>query len=81
MSDFEILAGLVKAKTVDCGVLVADLHPADFCVPARTAFPVLTDLVFHIAVRSGIMEIEAYQLSWAYIYIASASGQENNIGI
>ena len=58
MSDFEILAGLVKAKTVDCGVLVADLHPADFCVPARTAFPVLTDLVFHIAVRSGIMEIE-----------------------
>ena len=58
MSDLEILAGLVKAKTVDCGVLVADLHPADFCVPARTAFPVLTDLVFHIAVRSGIMEIE-----------------------
>lgn len=57
MSDFEILASLIKEKTVDCGVLVADLHPADFYLPYGWPFPVLTDMAFHITVLSGELDI------------------------
>ncbi len=57
MSDFETISSLVTDKIIFCGVLVADLHPADFYVPEGEGFPVITDLVFHIIVQKGCMKI------------------------
>ena len=59
MSDFETLSSCLTADRIMVyGVLVADLHPADFYVPDGKEFPSLTDIAFQIVVRSGSMEIE-----------------------
>ena len=48
MSDFETLSSYLTAdKIMVYGVLVADLHPADFYVPDGKEFPSLTDIAFH----------------------------------
>ena len=73
MSDFEILASLIKEKTVDCGVLVADLHPADFYAEDGGRFPELSDIVFHIAVLSGQLDITVDDREY------HCSARENNL--
>lgn len=73
MSGFDILSDLIKDKKTVYGVLVADLHPADFYIPAGEPFPVITGIVSQIAVTSGVMEIEVDNVRYR------CSPQQNNI--
>lgn len=74
MSDFETLSSCLTADRIMVyGVLVADLHPADFYVPDGKEFPSLTDIAFQIVVRSGSMEIEIDNERY------ECSSRENNL--
>lgn len=73
MSDFETLSGLVPDRIIFCGVLVADLHPADFSVQEGGSFPVISDLICHIIVLGGKMDVTIDRFSY------ECTPDENNV--